>query len=62
MVQEDVHDPVAKRLPAAAFRFVVRVPCGRVPVETHDELQFANAELQVIIQVVTAEVCASLIF
>jgi len=61
-VQEDVHDPVAKRLPAPAFRFVVSVPGGRVPVATHDELQFANAELQVIMQVVTAEVCASLIF
>ena len=61
-MQEDVQVPLANRLPAPAFRFVESVPAGKVPVDTHAEVQFAYCELQVIIQVSTPEVCASLIF
>jgi hypothetical protein len=42
--------------------WVTAVPFGCEPVVRHDDWQFAYVELQVIMQVVTAEVCANLIF
>jgi hypothetical protein len=49
-------------LALGSVKRVTAVPFGCVPVERQDDWQFAYVELQVIVQVVTPEVCASRIF
>jgi hypothetical protein len=49
-------------LALGSVKWVTADPFGCVPIERHDDWQFAYVALQVIMQVVTAEVCANLIF
>jgi hypothetical protein len=49
-------------LALGSVKWVTAVPFGSAPVERHDDWQFAYVALQVIMQVVVTEVCASRIF
>jgi hypothetical protein len=59
VVQNEMHDPSATTLPREILPWnTLTAPC---PL-THDAWQLANVLLHNIMQVVAAEVCASLIF